>query len=296
VLNGLDHIAIRVEDLQAATRTYTVLLGRSPAWRGEQPAEGTANAIFRLRNTSVALVATGAELAGAAEGRRRGPARPHAEAAGEGLAALAFGTDDAEAAVATCCARGLDVGPPVAGLSHDTDSGAFRRYETLDLPSAQTGGVPLHLVAHRSPEALLQPGPLCATPEAAAASLDHVVVMTPAPERAIALYRDQLGIRLALDRSFEARGVRLLFFRTGGTTIEVGASLAADPAKAPRAPGEDRLFGAAYRVDDLDAARARLVETGVDVSGVRAGHKPGTRVFTVKGETHGVPTLVIGDD
>jgi S1-C subfamily serine protease len=33
----------------------------------------------------------------------------------------------------------------------------------------------------------------------------------------------------------------------------------------------------------------------VTVSDVRGGNKPGTRVFTVKGETHGVPTLVIGD-
>ena len=97
------------------------------------------------------------------------------------------------------------------------------------------------------------------------------------------------GIRLALDRTFEQWGARLLFFRVGGLTIEVAASLReeADPSAA------DHLWGIAYRVPDADAARQRLVEEGFDLSEVRRGRKPGTRVFTVRSETHGVATLCL---
>ena len=57
--------------------------------------------------------------------------------------------------------------------------------------------------------------------------------MSPDIEAARALYGDGLGLRLALDRSFEAWGVRLLFFRVGGLTVEVAAPL---PGAAPGSP------------------------------------------------------------
>ena len=55
----------------------------------------------------------------------------------------------------------------------------------------------------------------------------------------------------------------------------------------------DRLWGLSWRVPNADAARARLAAEGVDVSEVRPGRKPGTRVVSVKDGTCGVPTLLI---
>ena len=83
--------------------------------------------------------------------------------------------------------------------------------------------------------------------------------------------------------------MRLIFFRVGGVTVEIASRLGVAPE--PAAP--DRLWGLAWQVPDADAAHARLAGAGIEVSGVRAGHKVGTRVFTVEGETHGVATLVI---
>jgi len=40
-------------------------------------------------------------------------------------------------------------------------------------------------------------------------------------------------------------------------------------------------------------SRARLDASGFDVSEVRDGRKPGTRVFSVRGGTCGVPTLIL---
>src|SRR5262249_58895996 len=92
-------------------------------------------------------------------------------------------------------------------------------------------------------------------PAAPGAAIDHVVVNTADPERAIALWRDRVGLRLALDREFPARHLRLLFFRSGGITLEYACPLPAGAA----ASGDDRLHGVSYRVTDLVARRDRLL-------------------------------------
>jgi hypothetical protein len=48
-----------------------------------------------------------------------------------------------------------------------------------------------------------------------------------------------------------------------------------------------------WRVDNAEATRARLLSAGVDVSEVRTGRKPGTRVLTVRSGTCGIPTLLV---
>ena len=55
----------------------------------------------------------------------------------------------------------------------------------------------------------------------------------------------------------------------------------------------DRFGGLAWQVTDPDAAQARMGAAGFDVSEVRPGRKPGTRVFTVKDRTFGAPTIVM---
>ena len=260
------------------------LLGRSPGWSGEHPGLGTANALFRVDNTYLELLAPGASGPLAEVLRRQLSER------GEGLFALAFGTPDAEACRATLAERGLEPGPVTKGLGRDTQSGAFREWRSVLLPPERTRGVRLFVIQHLSSPDLL---PLTAPTGAAAASphaLDHVVVRSADPEASRRLLGDALGIRLALDRSFPAFDLRALFFRLGGVTLEVAGSLAAPPdADAP-----DVLWGLAWQVADAEAARARLAGAGFDVSPVRAGRKPGTVVCTVKSGTCGVPTLLIG--
>jgi catechol 2,3-dioxygenase-like lactoylglutathione lyase family enzyme len=120
-------------------------------------------------------------------------------------------------------------------------------------------------------------------------AIDHVVVHSPDLDRARALWRDRLGLRLALDREFPARGLRMLFFRSHGVTLEFVGTLTrpVDPG------GPDRLYGIAYRVVDLEACCARLLAGGIDVGTIRPGHKPGTSVATVRSGTEGVPTLLL---
>jgi catechol 2,3-dioxygenase-like lactoylglutathione lyase family enzyme len=133
------------------------------------------------------------------------------------------------------------------------------------------------------------PGAPPPPPGGAGIAIDHVVIRSVDAERAIALWRDRVGLRLALDRPFPDRGLRLLFFRTNGITLELATP---HPAPADR-DAPDALHGVSYRVADLPLVRERLVAGGVDVSEVRTGMRPGTIVATVRSHTAGVPTLLL---
>ena len=284
MLVALDHVVVAVRDLDAASRHTQELLGRPASWRGEHPGAGTANVLFRLENTVLEL------LAPAGEGPVGAQVEARLESTGEGMVALAFATPDAADCAAAWREAGLEPRGPEAGLGRDTESGAIRRWSNVHVDPTASRGVVLFAIERRSPPDVL---PLCeprVAADAAVAALDHVVVIAADVDASRRLYAEQLGLRLALDRRFEERGVRILFFRVGGATVEVAGPL--ESKRDVDAP--DRYGGLAWRVGDTEAARARLASAGFDVSEVRAGAKPGTRVCTVRSRTCGVPTLLIG--
>jgi catechol 2,3-dioxygenase-like lactoylglutathione lyase family enzyme len=283
MFEALDHVILGVRDLSDATRCYATLLGRRPSWRGEHPGEGTANTLFRLDNTYLEL------LAPEGDGPTAQLLRARLESVGEGPLGLALATPDADAAHAELAARGLAPQDVAAGIGRDADSGLFRRWRNVMLPTSSTRGVLVFGIEHVSPAEFLSPSEIVGDEEAAISGIDHAVVQTADADAAIAFYGEGLGLRLALDRSFPDWGMRLVFFRVGGVTIEI-----AQPLDAAAAPSDgDRLWGLSWRVPNADAAHARLSAAGVDVSPVRKGRKPGTRVLSVKGETCGVPTLLL---
>jgi hypothetical protein len=113
------------------------------------------------------------------------------------------------------------------------------------------------------------------------------VVSTEDSERAAALYGARLGLDMALDRTHQDWG-QLMFFRCGDLIVEV--------VRRPVAGGDanhDKLWGLSWRVGDLDAARERLQASHIEVSDVRIGRKPGTRVMSIRSNTCGVQTLFL---
>ncbi len=281
MLQRLDHLLVAVSDLDAAADAYARLFGRRPAWRGEHPATGTQSALFRLENSSLALLAPGPGEAH--------PLRSAIKARGDGPFGLLFGVDDAAACARALKEKGLAVTAPQTGLGRDVESGAFREWTGFALPLEATRAVPLFVVEHQTPAALLPPAAALADETATVAALDHVVLRTRNPAATRALYRDALGLRLALERAAPEWKSQMLFFRVGGVTLEVVAPFGVADAEATR----DELWGAAWRVADAGAAHARCSEAGIPVSALRPGRKPGTRVFSVRDGTCGVPTLVI---
>jgi catechol 2,3-dioxygenase-like lactoylglutathione lyase family enzyme len=177
-------------------------------------------------------------------------------------------------------------------VGRDADSGQHRRWRNVMRPVERTRGVHDFAIEHLTPPAMLPPADAVGDERAAISGIDHAVVQSRDADAAIAFYAEGLGLRLALDRRFPDWGMRLCFFRVGGVTIELAQPL--DPGASADAPAQgDRLWGLSWRVPDADAAHERLVAAGIDVSPVRKGRKPGTRVLSVKDGTCGVPTLLL---
>lgn len=278
IVHALDHVVVAVRDLEAAVAAYRTLLGRAPAWRAEAHGGGATVVTFALANVAVELMAPSGS--GATAERLAAVL----DAQGQGLASLAFATTDIERAHRRLARLGLEPEPITDGASTDAETGARRPWRRTRAAAAATHGVRLFFL-QQAP--LPASRPLVAEP-AAVSGLDHVVIRTPDPERATALYGARLALDMRLDRSNPAWGARLLFFRCGDLIVEVAHDLRAGVGDGP-----DRLWGLSWRVPDADAARARLRAAGLDVSEVRAGRKPGTRVLTLRDGTCGVPTLLL---
>lgn len=277
VITGLDHLVLVCADIEAGIAAYSRLMGRAPDWRSADEATGTVTAQFRLANTALELLApsgegpAGTRLGELLDGK---PAR---------LTSLVFATDDIAGAHRTLTRRGLAPGQVSGASARHVGTGAVRRWQRFRLPDQACAGVKTFLLQHESP-----PG-VPAMHDAMVGGLDHVVINTPNPDRALAHYGARLGLRLARDRTNPDWGARLVFFRTGALTVEILHRLDADEDPA----GPDRIWGLSWAVDDLAAAHQRLGASGVDVSPIRTGRKPGTQVFTVKSSTLDIPTLFI---
>ena len=274
MITGLDHVVVLTSDIEAGSSAYQTLLGCAPSWRNRS--DGAARALFTLDNTTLELTAPDGDGAGADR------IRAVLAEQGEGLASLCFGTSD----IAKMHRRldRLTLKPePVADVeSRDDASGATLSWKRTRTATDATRGIRmffLELGGERPRSSI--------TAEAPITAMDHVVVGTADPERAAALYGARLGLDMALDRSHPEWG-RLMFFRCGDVIVEVTSK----PGKADESK-PDKLRGICWRVANMDATHARLTAAGADVSEVRIGRKPGTRVMTVKSGTCGVPTLLI---
>ncbi len=279
---SLFHSAVvAVEDFDAGVGDYARLLGREPGPIQIDPETGRRSVLFPLANTSLEV---------------RSIAQPD-DPTLRGLAGLRLECDDLDRLSDRLEEHGYRLGPNEKCRVEMGDEGKARFWQSTLVDPASSRGLPIELICDETgPRPVWsEQGGLHGTtdsavdPSACVRALDHVVVFSRDVEATRDFYAGGLGIRLALDRSFGKRGVRLLFFRIGGVTIEIGGRL--DAAPVPDA--SDRFGGLAWQVPDIDAIQARLRADRFDVSEIRDGNKAGTRVCTVRDPVHDVPTLLI---
>jgi catechol 2,3-dioxygenase-like lactoylglutathione lyase family enzyme len=251
VITAIDHVVIAVEDLGRAIAEYETLLGRTGTRTSAR--EGVARATIDAGNIAVELMAP---VGGGSERLRA------ALQDGEGLKSLVFAVDDIEHMHRRC--------ERVALAPESISATSSFRVNT-----ERTHGVRVFFSVQRARAPAPGPGN-------GVVGLDHIVIRSPEPERAAALYGARLGLDMRLDH--ELMGRRLMFFRCGDAIVEVAHVCSLE---------RDNLWGLSWRVCDAAAERERLAGAGLDASEVRAGMKPGTRVFTVRDRTCGVPTLMI---
>ena len=273
MLNRFHSAVIEVEDFEAAVANYGLLLGRKPSWMGRNPEAGSRSALFRLANMSLEIRDPGMSL---------GEERP------EGLRTLLLEAERPDDLEAWFEERGVVTLASTRESAEETNGDETLEWTRLPIDPASSRGIGIEVVAGMTGTPLSE-AEVNVGAKAAIRDLDHVVVFSADIEATRAFYEDGLGLRLALDKTFEEREVRLLFFRLGNVTIEIGSRLGAEPSSE----SPDRFGGLAWEVEDVDVIRARLEGDGFDVSGVRKGNKAGTRVCTVRNPVYGVPTLLI---
>jgi catechol 2,3-dioxygenase-like lactoylglutathione lyase family enzyme len=278
VITGLDHVVVLTGDIAAGEAAYQTLLGRTPAWRNS--GDGAERVLFTLDNVTLELMAP------SGEGTAADRIRSVLAAQGEGLASLCFRTRDIAKLHRRLDRLTLKPEPVAEVESRDATSGADLSWKRTRAATDVTHGIRLFFLELAKERPLsVRTGPASIT------AMDHVVVSTPDPERAAALYGARLGLDMALDRSHPDWG-RLMFFRCGDLVVEI-SHRPGRPAAGVQEQSYDKLRGLCWRVADIDATHARLTTAGVDVSEVRTGRKPGTRVMTVRNGTCGVPTLLV---
>ncbi|MEM9937370.1 MAG: VOC family protein [Pseudomonadota bacterium] len=275
MITALDHVVLLCPDIDAAVADYTVLMGAEPVWHAREG--GTETAVYHVRNTYLELL--GPHGAGDAADKLR-----EMTAKGAKFSTLVYRSDDLSADHHQLKRRGLDPVDILPGQSRHLKSGEARDWNRFRIPDEHVAGVKSFVLERTmdfpEPESF---------EEGSVTKLDHLVINTPNPDRAAALYGARLGLRFALDRRAPEWKTRFLFFRLGGLTLEVINRL--DQISEPDDP--DTIWGVTWAVEDLEAAHQRLNAAQRDVSEIRTGRKPGSRVFTVRDGTLGIPTLFI---
>jgi catechol 2,3-dioxygenase-like lactoylglutathione lyase family enzyme len=259
MITAVSHLAFAADDVEAATADYEILLDRKAA--RFRSADGKPLCRFQLANIAFEISAN--------EGR------------GEGLKSIAFEAADIDATVRKLTRRGVVVGDIVDQRFNTPAGGAGLTRRFVDIATASTHGVAMSVVETLDSAEVASGG-------SSVSGLDHVVIRSPNPERAVALYGGRLGLDFALDRTNQDWGSRLLFFVCGGVRVEIGHSLAKGVSDLP-----DSLWGLAWRVADTAETQAKLERAGVNTSDAKAGRRPGSHVLTVRSGTRNVPTIML---
>ncbi len=257
MLNCLDHIVLLSSNFETAVSNYVALLGFEPETVSK--GENFQTALFRTGNTGLEIMSPISKTARTRTAEILGDA-------GSALTSLAFAAKDISEARRILQRRGGDPGK-------NSETGTFRLSDDI-CAGIKTFVIPPGDRSPKNPNSL---------------SLDHLVINTPNPDRATAHYGARLGIRFALDRTNADWGARFLFFKLGDIVLEVIHRTGKE--HDPTAP--DKIWGLTWKVDDLKAHHKRLSDSGVTVSEIRAGRKPGTHVFTAKSHSDGIPTLFL---
>ena len=272
----LDHLIVAVTNLEDAKKNYKKLFGISPIWEGTNQDLGTSNALFYFDNIYFELLSSSKNGFGADLVNRR------LEEQGEGLFGIAFAANNIDLVKNSFEKKGFLVRDISKGEETNISNKKTRRWKSLFLPHELSRGIFSFVIEYIGGN----PPQLKELNASSPHKLDHVVINTNDADGFIKIYRDTFNIRLALDKFIEHWQKRMLFFRLNKTTIEVIEQK--DDLKP-----NDKMWGLAWEINDIEKAHARLVAEGIEVTPVQKGIKEKTLVATIKSHNHNVPTLLI---
>jgi catechol 2,3-dioxygenase-like lactoylglutathione lyase family enzyme len=257
---GFDHILLKVSDLSKAKDDHHSLFGTAPAWEGTL--DGSAACLFEFQNTAFVLAQSETS---------------------EGLGSICFQVDD----IKRMSRRLSRLQMPEAGLetiippSEAADSTKTRVARSID-PEV-TNAIPLSFTTYHGAQISLR--------QQDVTGIDHVVIATTNPDRGAALFGARLGLDMRVNLKRPDWGAHLMFFKCGDAVIELVHRLGEGDTSTDSSP--DTFYGLSWRVKDATLTHARLSRAGFDLTEVKDGRRPGTKIFSVLNRTAGVPTVVL---
>jgi catechol 2,3-dioxygenase-like lactoylglutathione lyase family enzyme len=261
MITAVNHVALGADDPEQAAADYALVFGREA--KTYMGSDGRKLHRFQLDNIAFEIA--------------------HAGAGAAGLQRIGFEVDDMVATARKLDRRGLGLETTITEQWRGNDGAIARAVTPISL--ASTHGIAIALIATTQAD-----GGTPASAAQAVRGIDHLVVRSPNPERAVALYGGRLGLDFALDRTNPDWGSRLMFFMCGGVRVEIGHSLNRGVSNEP-----DQFAGLAWKVDDAAQAQRRLQGCGVQTSDAKKGRRPGSQVLTVRSNTCNVPTLFLSE-
>jgi catechol 2,3-dioxygenase-like lactoylglutathione lyase family enzyme len=280
MITGIDHLVVLCSSINAGRATYEMLLGRNADWQSHDHLTGISSVFFQLEGVAVELIAPHGN------GTLTGKLTDRLRQQGPGLQSVVFSSDSLEEDRRIFERRALNPEEIQLGQSMDIATRRVRQWGRFRMATSQTAGIRM-FVLQRSPDDPLTELP---APPGALVALDHLVVNTDHPDRAMALYGARLGLRLALDLTLAQRDIRLMSFKAGASRIEVSHRVSGEKAFEA-----DKLWGVTWRAVDIVVAHARMQSHGLNISDIRTGMQKGTQVFTVRDGAFSVPTLILCD-
>ena len=99
--------------------------------------------------------------------------------------------------------------------------------------------------------------------------LNHVAIVVPDLEKAVATYRDALGAKVSDATDLPEHGVRVVFVELPNTKVELLLPIGENSpvAKFLEKNADGGMHHICYEVDDILAARDKLVASGARVLG-----------------------------
>ncbi|HEB26803.1 MAG TPA: methylmalonyl-CoA epimerase [Porticoccus sp.] len=100
-------------------------------------------------------------------------------------------------------------------------------------------------------------------------NLNHVAIVVPDLEKAVSIYRDALGAKISASNDLPEHGVRVVFVELPNTKIELLLPIGDNSpvAKFLERNPDGGMHHICYEVEDIQAARDKLVSAGARVLG-----------------------------
>lgn len=100
-------------------------------------------------------------------------------------------------------------------------------------------------------------------------NLNHVAIVVPDLEKAVSTYRDALGAKISASNDLPEHGVRVVFVELPNTKIELLLPIGDNSpvAKFLERNPDGGMHHICYEVEDIQAARDKLVSEGARVLG-----------------------------